>query len=273
MRSFTPEQLQRDVPMGLAWLVGSVMEAKGRQALFADREPELLTTLRRAAIIQSAESSNRIEGVTVDRDRLQPLVLGTVRPRDRSETEIVGYRQALLWIHDDHAAIEVVPDSLLALHRLAQQASGDAGEYKAHDNTILEVLPDGRRRVRFRPVSAAESPDAVEQLCLAYAHTTAEGSLPPLLATASFTLDLLSIHPFRDGNGRALRLYFEVLVVNAGFVVTWEVGGLFRLGSICGQDGQTFLAALWWGHSKILTDFPGQYVNNLGVTGYSGSTA
>ena len=39
---------------------------------------------------------------------------------------------------------------------------------------------------------------------------------------AHYYCELNILHPFRDGNGRALRLYFEVLVVNAGFVVSWE---------------------------------------------------
>jgi hypothetical protein len=33
--------------------------------------------------VQSVESSNRIEGVTVDNDRLRPLELGHAKARDR----------------------------------------------------------------------------------------------------------------------------------------------------------------------------------------------
>ena len=51
------------------------------------------------ALVQSVESSNRIEGVTVEADRLRPLVLGNARPKDRSEQEIAGYRSALNLIH------------------------------------------------------------------------------------------------------------------------------------------------------------------------------
>jgi hypothetical protein len=65
MRSFAPCQLEKEIPVGLAWLLGSVMEYKGRQQLLEVTRPEVLKTLRRVAMIQSAESSNRIEGVTV----------------------------------------------------------------------------------------------------------------------------------------------------------------------------------------------------------------
>ncbi|MGY2682727.1 fido (protein-threonine AMPylation protein) [Pseudomonas tolaasii] len=33
--------------------------------------------------------------------------------------------------------------------------------------------------------------------------------------------DLNVIHPFREGNGRAQRILFEQIIVNAGFSVDW----------------------------------------------------
>jgi Fic family protein len=218
MSSFTQVQLDRAVPGGLAWLLGSVMECRGRQELHEQRSPEVLEALRQMALIQSAESSNRIEGVTVDAPRLRPLVLGDARPRDRSEEEIVGYRRALAWIHGKNDRIEVTPETLRQLHRLAQGGSaGDAGQYKTRNNEIIELLPDGRRTVRFVPVTAEKTPAAVDQLCLAYRQVVDQTRQPPLLAMAGFVLDLLCIHPFRDGNGRVARLALLLLMYHQGF--------------------------------------------------------
>lgn len=96
MNSFRNHRL-RDLtmPASTAWLLSDIAEAKGKQELYTRQSPQILKALRDTAIIQSAESSNRIEGVTVDRDRLRPLVLGNARPRDRSEEEVMGYRRAL----------------------------------------------------------------------------------------------------------------------------------------------------------------------------------
>src|ERR1051325_7968657 len=66
----------------------------GRQNLFRKQAPEVLAALREAAVIESAESSNRLEGVTAPRDRIEALVLKPAAPRDRSEEEIAGYRDA-----------------------------------------------------------------------------------------------------------------------------------------------------------------------------------
>lgn len=90
MKSFVLEKLKQAVPMGLTWQMGSVMESKGRQELYERQRPDVIEALRETALIQSAESSNRIEGVTVERARLKPLVLGNSEPRDRPEEEIVG---------------------------------------------------------------------------------------------------------------------------------------------------------------------------------------
>jgi hypothetical protein len=100
------------VPMGTTWLLNQLAEAKGKQELFTRRSPQLLNALREMALVQSVESSNRIEGVIVAADRLRPLVLGQVRPKDRSEQEITGYREALNLIHSEAEHLQITPDLL-----------------------------------------------------------------------------------------------------------------------------------------------------------------
>ena len=137
------------------------MEARGKQHLWLGQKPEVLGVLRKQAIVQSAESSNRIEGVTVAANRLRPLVIGRARPRDRSEEELAGYRAALDWIFSRKSRIAVTPDAIRRLHALAQGgSSGDAGEWKKRDNEIVEILPSGERSLRFVPVSSKKTPAA-----------------------------------------------------------------------------------------------------------------
>ncbi len=241
MKSFSEQKLSKSGPPGLLWLVGGVMESRGRQELFENRRPEVLKSLRQMAIIQSTESSNRIEGVTVSRERLAPLVLGKTRPKDRSEDEIVGYRRALSWIHEEHATIGFTPETLRELHRLAQSGvSGDAGQYKQVDNDIIEVLPTGAHRLRFRTLPMAQVPKAVEQLCLAYSRATTDSLLLPVLAIASAVLDFLCIHPFRDGNGRVSRLLTLLLLYHHQF----RVGRFISIERIIEQTKEGYYDAL-----------------------------
>lgn len=196
------------------------MEARGKQDLWIRQKPEVLDVLRELAIIQSVESSNRIEGVTVPADRLRPLVIGRAKPRDRSEEEVAGYRAALNWVFSRKRGVPIAPDVLKRLHALAQGgSSGDAGEWKKRDNEIIEVLPNGERSVRFVPTSAKDTPKAVELLCRNYRAACDEERIPPLLIVATFVFDLLSIHPFRDGSGRVSRLATSLLLQSHGFEV------------------------------------------------------
>jgi Fic family protein len=221
MMSFRDHRLER-VPLanGTVWLLTDIAEAKGRQEGLLARSPELVERLRRSALVQSVESSNRIEGVEVSADRLEPLVIGDVRPRDRSEEEVQGYRRALSLVHEHAAELSVSSETVRRLHRLAQEGAGDAGEWKARDNEIVEFPPGGGPPVvRFTPVSAGATPAAMDELCRWYTHDVDQRKVQPLVAVAALTLDVLCVHPFRDGNGRVARLLALLGLYHAGYTV------------------------------------------------------
>ena len=221
MSSFKEKRTNRvQIPLSTGWLLASCMEARGKQDLWTRQKPEVLKALRDQAIVQSVESSNRIEGVTVDANRLRPLVFGNARPRDRSEEEIAGYRKALDWIFTSRRPIAVSPATILKMHSLAQGGmTGDAGKWKNRNNEIVEIRPDGERLVRFAPTSAKRTPGAIEALCNEYMEAIELESLPELMLVGSFILDFLCIHPFRDGNGRVSRLMTTLLLEQNGFVI------------------------------------------------------
>ena len=208
------------IPIGTGWLLGACMEARGRQDLWIRQKPEVLEVWRAQAMIQSAESSNRIEGVTVAANRLRPLVIGRAKPRDRPEEELAGYRAALDWIFSRKNRVEVTPEVIRRLHALARGgSSGDAGEWKKRDSAIVEIVPGCGRSHHFVPVSAKRTPAAMEVLCRGYRVASEEERVPPLLIVATFVLDLLCIHPFHDGNGRVSRLASSLLLQSQGFHV------------------------------------------------------
>ena len=221
MLSLDPKKLTRtSIPVSTGWLLGSCMEARGKQDLWIRQKPEVLEVLREQAIIQSVESSNRIEGVTIPADRLRPVVLGKARPRDRSEEELAGYRRALDWIFSRKRRVSITPDVIKRLHATAQGGlSGDAGEWKKRNNEIIEILPNGERKVRFVPASAKATPKTMEILCRNYRDASDDELVPSLLIVATFVFDLLCIHPFRDGNGRVSRLATTLLLQSYDFQV------------------------------------------------------
>ena len=242
MISLEPKKFAEvSIPISSVWLLGSCMEALGKQELWIRKKPEVLEVLRELAIIQSVESSNRIEGVTVKADRLRPVVLGKVRPGNRSEEELSGYRKALGWIYARKNRIVVSPEVFKKLHYMAQGGiSDDAGKWKTKNNEIVELLPNGERRVRFIPTLAEKTPEMVEVLCRNYRKTCEEGNVPILLVIATFILDLLCIHPFRDGNGRVSRLMTTLLLMENGF----EVGRFVSLERIVEENKEDYYRIL-----------------------------
>ena len=242
MMSFHGKRLaETQLPLGTVWLLEKLAESKGKQSLYEKQSPQILRALREMALVESTESSNRIEGVTVERERLRPLILGNARPRDRSEEEIVGYRRALSWIHTNHEKVAISPDTLKRLHALAQGGtSGDAGEWKRTANEIIEVYPDGHREVRFQPVEPERVPTAIEELCLGYRHAMDQQKVTPLLATACLVLDFLCVHPFRDGKGRVSRLLTLLALYHHGH----QVGRYISLERIVEQTKETYYEVL-----------------------------
>ena len=190
-----------------AWYLTDLGEFRGKQELYTRQSPRRLKALREHALIESAVSSNRIEGVSVEPSRVRD-VLVSPKPlfRDRDEEEIRGYRDALTWIHQDALHIPISNETIQRLHTMTRGQIWDAGLYKEKDGGIVERYPDGSERVRFRTVSAKQTPAAMDQLVTDWQACLEERWVPPLIALAAFNLDFLCIHPFRDGNGRVSRL-------------------------------------------------------------------
>ncbi|MGH9854035.1 MAG: Fic family protein, partial [Blastocatellia bacterium] len=117
MNSFEKLYIERlPITQNLLRTVRLLGEFKGKQELFTRQIPQVLETLRQAAIIQSTESSNRIEGVTAPIERIKALVAQKTKPRDRSEQEILGYRDVLNAIHTSYPDIPFTTNVALQFH-------------------------------------------------------------------------------------------------------------------------------------------------------------
>ena len=110
---------------------------------------------------------------------------------------------------------------ILQLHRDLYKYSGSSigGSYKSSDNVIAEEDAQGNQFVRFQPVPAWETPDAIEFICAAYNEALQNPDADPLLLIPMFILDFLCIHPFNDGNGRMSRLLTTLLLYRSGYMI------------------------------------------------------
>ncbi len=229
------------VPANTAWYLDSLGEFRGKQELYTRQSPLKLRVLREHALIESAVSSNRIEGVSVEPSRIQSVLIAT-KPlfRDRDEEEVRGYRDALAWIHEQSSEIAAGEDTLKRMHAMARGQIWDAGQYKERDGDIIERYADGRERVRFKPTPANETAAAMAQLIDTWNRCLREKWAPPAIALAAFNLDFLCIHPFRDGNGRVSRLALLLQTYQAGM----EVGRYISLERLIEQNKDRYYETL-----------------------------
>lgn len=228
------------IPTATSWYLIDLGQALGKQELFTKQSPQKLKVLREHALIESAVSSNRIEGIEIDRSRVGTVIFGKPQFRDRNEEEVAGYREALAWIHSAAETIPVSTKTILELHALSRGRVGDAGQFKERDGDIIERFPDGRERVRFKTVRASEAPAAVNVLVELWLRCLQERWVHPLIGLAAFNLDFLCIHPFRDGNGRVSRLLLLLQCHNFGF----EVGRYISLERLIEQNKDGYYEAL-----------------------------
>ena len=198
-----------------------IHEQKGQQNLFIEAQKDALFELLEIAKIQSTEASNRIEGIITTDDRIKKIVMNKTTPKGRSEREIAGYRDVLNTVHENYDYIPIKSNMILQLHRDLYKFSNTTigGNFKNSDNVIAEELSDGTKRVRFQPVPAWETPEAIDALCNAFQEATTDIELDPLLLIPVFILDFLCIHPFNDGNGRMSRLLTLLLLYRSGYFV------------------------------------------------------
>ena len=201
--------------------LAQIHEQKGQQNLFIEAQKDALSELLEIAKIQSTEASNRIEGIITTDDRLKKIVMNKTTPKGRSEREIAGYRDVLNTIHENYGFIPVRPGMILQLHRDLYKFSNSAigGNFKNSDNIIAEELPDGTKKVRFQPIPAWETAEAMDSLCSALQEALNDPEMDPLLLMPMFILDFLCIHPFNDGNGRMSRLLTLLLLYRSGYFV------------------------------------------------------
>ncbi len=222
MRSFVDlDRSVGTVPGPVVVQLSRIDTGRGREELYRNQLPALLTELAHRARVESITSSSALEGVLVpDPARAVKIIEGkapTLRTRD--EQELAGYRAALDYLFtQDWRPLNV--GLVLHLHRdLFALTKTPGGQFKHDDNLVIDRSPDGSVEVRFTPVPAAETEFQTSELIARYTDAAAAGQHHPVLLVGLFVLDLLTIHPFADGNGRVARVLTNALLQDAGYQV------------------------------------------------------
>ena len=208
----------KSIPMVTTWELEELAQMKGHQELYTKQSPQRLQKLREYSMIESAVSSNRIEGVAIDDKRIGTVIFGkSTNLRDRNEEEVRGYRKALDLIHTQADKLPLSIKTICRLHALIRPNIWDSGKFKESAGDIIETYADGSSRIRFKTVAPDQVETALATAVKEYQNTLRDNRISPLIALAAFNLDFLCIHPFRDGNGRVSRLLLLLLLYQLGY--------------------------------------------------------
>ena len=222
-------------------ILRKIGEYQGKQELYFRQSPEILKGLQQVAVIESSESSNRLEGITAPHARIAELIIHNISPKDRSEQEIAGYRDALNLIHQSFKHMPFSLNVILQLHAwIYRYHAHVGGQWKTADNEISEIYPDGRKRIRFIPSNAFETPSAMEKLVKGFQQNITDWNVEPLIVIPAAILDFLCIHPFRDGNGRTARLITLLLLYHFDY----QVGRYISLERIFEESKESYYETL-----------------------------
>lgn len=218
MHRFDYRFLAENIPANLLDITGIIYDLRGRDEIRKASNRQVFQQLQHIAMIDSVQSSNAIEGIVTTGERMKALLNRETAPYTHDEQEILGYQTALHEIYSNYHHLEISGALLCHFHELLLGSTApDAGRYKQQNNWIQERDAQGKISVRFVPVKASETPEAMEQLILAYQEARQDSRINRLLLTACVIVDFLCIHPFRDGNGRVSRLLTSLLLMQEGF--------------------------------------------------------
>ncbi|NOY51077.1 MAG: Fic family protein [Chlorobi bacterium] len=185
------------------------------------REKQSLKQLKNIATVRSVGASTRIEGSKMSNEEVKALLdnLEITKIKDRDSQEVVGYFDVLELISENYKEIDITESDIKNLHNLLLK-HGDKdkwhkGKYKQHSNAVEATLPDGTKQIIFQTTSAGfETEDAMRNLIDWYNTDT---EIHPLVKSAIFSYEFVSIHPFQDGNGRLSRLLSTLLLLKNGY--------------------------------------------------------
>ncbi len=199
---------------------------KGSWKARENAESLYLRELRKVATIESVGSSTRIEGVKLTDEEIEKLLTSVriTKLESRDDQEVVGYYEALQIILDNYEKVQISENYIHQLHgfllKHSHKDQSHKGKYKTLPNQVIANYPDGTRKIIFETTPPHLVPGEIHQLLTWINQRLKHKDMHPLITTAAFVYEFLSIHPYQDGNGRLSRLLTTLLLLKLdyGFV-------------------------------------------------------
>jgi Fic family protein len=172
--------------------------------------------LRRVALARAVRGSNTIEGFTVTVDDAFAILDGQEpgEATDLAWHAVRGYRDAMTYVLQlaKERRVDINAPTLRALHFMMQQYDLTKWPGRWRPDDVYVYDGDNQVTVYVGP-DAPDVPGLVDELV---AEVNTSGDSPLLVRAAMAHLNLVMIHPFKDGNGRMARCLQTLVLACAG---------------------------------------------------------
>ena len=199
------------------WVLDHVEELRARLSA-RTRDPSVwVGLLRRAALARAIQSSNSIEGYNASiEDALAAVDLDEpVDARDETWRATIGYRDAMSYVLQlaDDLHFELDASLIRSLHYmlLSYDPSKSPGRWRLGS---IYVRRDEDGEIVYTGPDAELVPGLIRELV----DELRDASSPGMVQAAMAHLNLVMIHPFRDGNGRMARVLQTLVLTRQGIL-------------------------------------------------------
>ena len=201
--------------------------------------PELDSTLKKKALIQSSHASTAIEGNTLTTDEVGKLLNGLdVIARKKEKQEVLNYGHVLRNIDQYHDNGKITLELLLKMHGEITKDMLDDTSYEGRYRDVeVRVKNLTTHTIRFMPPSYLHIPRLMDDL-ISWINNS--NYISPILVAGILHYEFVRIHPFIDGNGRTARALATLILYISGY----DIKKYFTLDEFYERDRKAYVDAL-----------------------------
>jgi len=193
------------------------------------------------AVLLEAHHTTHIEGTQLTLTQAERLWAGedVAEARKDDVRELLNYREAFTLVSEYLSSGEPITEGLIReIHkRLVQGVRGGAGDPGRY-RTIQNYVANSRtREVIYTPPPPEDVPPLMRELV---EWLQGETTIHPVLVAGIAQFQLVRIHPFVDGNGRASRLLSTLCLYRVGY----DFKRLFTLSEYYDRNRSAFYRAI-----------------------------
>jgi Fic family protein len=174
--------------------------------------------LRRLAAAEATVGSTSIEGYGTSLEDAVEILAGRHPSGTSDDTQriIAAYGQAMdrVAVLAEDRRFQWTAQTILELHFLVCHPQPDAGPGRLREGPV--IVTRGLGREPYRPAPSSEVHDLVDELAIWL--RAGDLSRHPVVRAAMAHLNIVSIHPFRDGNGRVARVVQSLVLAREGLL-------------------------------------------------------